>query len=202
MAPCTWDIIRLLTSIQCGADALNATRAEALAVSQACLEAYRAALIGGKPLWVERETTGRPGEGAAHRAARTQARGIPRQAHGAQKPPPRAEGGRRESPARHRCPEEAGHRFHGPLCRHPAGPALLPSAGHRAPHRRHRQPGGGALRGIGGGQGRARRQLPARHQGGQAIGHGTAPGAPRHKTARLAGRSQPRGGHPEPHAVA
>jgi uncharacterized protein (DUF2252 family) len=57
LAPCTWDMIRLLTSIQCGADALNATRAEALAVSQTCVDAYRDALIGGKPLWVERETS-------------------------------------------------------------------------------------------------------------------------------------------------
>ena len=57
LAPVTWDMIRLLTSIQCGADALNATHAEALAVSQTCLDAYRNALIGGKPLWVERETS-------------------------------------------------------------------------------------------------------------------------------------------------
>jgi len=40
LAPVTWDIIRLLTSIQCGADALNATHAEALAVSQTCLDEY------------------------------------------------------------------------------------------------------------------------------------------------------------------
>ena len=58
LAPVTWDMIRLLTSIQCGADALNATHAEALAVSQSCLDAYRSALINGKPLWVERETSG------------------------------------------------------------------------------------------------------------------------------------------------
>ena len=58
LAPVTWDLIRLLTSIQCGADALNATRAEALAVSQSCLDAYRSALIKGKPLWVERDTCG------------------------------------------------------------------------------------------------------------------------------------------------
>lgn len=57
LAPCTWDIVRLLTSIQCGADALNATRAEALAASQACVDAYRTALMRGKPLWVERETS-------------------------------------------------------------------------------------------------------------------------------------------------
>lgn len=58
LAPVTWDMVRLLTSIQCGADALRTTRAEALAVSQSCLDAYRSALINGKPLWVERETSG------------------------------------------------------------------------------------------------------------------------------------------------
>lgn len=57
LAPFTWDIIRLLTSIQCGADALNATHAETLAVSQSCLDAYRNALIIGKDLWVERDTS-------------------------------------------------------------------------------------------------------------------------------------------------
>ncbi|HMC13631.1 MAG TPA: DUF2252 family protein [Gallionellaceae bacterium] len=57
LAPATWDIVRLLTSIQCGADSLNATRAEALAVCQNCLDSYRNALINGKPLWVERETS-------------------------------------------------------------------------------------------------------------------------------------------------
>ncbi|MDY7549217.1 DUF2252 family protein [Glaciimonas sp. CA11.2] len=57
LAPATWDMVRLLTSVQCGADALRATRAEALAVSQSCLDAYRSALITGKPLWVERETS-------------------------------------------------------------------------------------------------------------------------------------------------
>jgi len=58
LAPVTWDMIRLLTSIQCGADALNATHAESVAVSQSCLDSYRSALINGKPLWVERETSG------------------------------------------------------------------------------------------------------------------------------------------------
>ena len=57
LAPCTWDIIRLLTSICCGAEALNATAAEAMSVSRDCLTSYRAALIRGKPLWVESETS-------------------------------------------------------------------------------------------------------------------------------------------------
>jgi len=58
LAPVNWDVIRLLTSIQCGAGALNASRAESLAVSQSCLDAYRGTLINGKPLWVERDTCG------------------------------------------------------------------------------------------------------------------------------------------------
>jgi uncharacterized protein (DUF2252 family) len=57
LAPCTWDIVRLLTSIHCGADALRATAAEALAVMRDCVAGYRAALMQGKPLWVERETS-------------------------------------------------------------------------------------------------------------------------------------------------
>lgn len=57
LAPVTWDMVRLLTSIECGADALRVTRAEALAVGRSCLDAYRSALINGKPLWVERETS-------------------------------------------------------------------------------------------------------------------------------------------------
>ena len=36
---------------------IDATHAEALAVSQSCLDAYCSALINGKPLWVERETS-------------------------------------------------------------------------------------------------------------------------------------------------
>jgi uncharacterized protein (DUF2252 family) len=58
LAPATWDLVRLLTSIRCGAAALHATDGEAFTVSQSCLEAYRGALIDGKPLWVERETSG------------------------------------------------------------------------------------------------------------------------------------------------
>lgn len=57
LAPATWDMVRLLTSVQCGADALHATQAEALEVSRTCLEAYRQALLRGKPLWIERETS-------------------------------------------------------------------------------------------------------------------------------------------------
>ncbi len=57
LAPATWDIVRLLTSLMSGADAMRTTRAEALAVSRSCIDAYRAGVVGGKPLWVEEETS-------------------------------------------------------------------------------------------------------------------------------------------------
>jgi uncharacterized protein (DUF2252 family) len=57
LAPLTWDIVRLLTSIQCGAETLHATPTETEAVNQHCLDAYRNALMAGKPLSVERETS-------------------------------------------------------------------------------------------------------------------------------------------------
>lgn len=56
LAPASWDLLRLLTSIRCGATDLHASADEVQAISLACLEAYRLALIKGKPLWVERET--------------------------------------------------------------------------------------------------------------------------------------------------
>ena len=58
LAPASWDLLRLLTSIRCGADELHVTADEAHAVSQSCLDAYRQALGKGKPLWVERDTAG------------------------------------------------------------------------------------------------------------------------------------------------
>jgi uncharacterized protein (DUF2252 family) len=56
LAPATWDLLRLLTSIRSGADELHISPEEALTVSQSCLAAYRQALCHGKPLWVEAET--------------------------------------------------------------------------------------------------------------------------------------------------
>lgn len=55
LAPAGWDLVRLLTSIQCGADVLKATPGQALAASESCVNAYCTAMAGGKPLWVERE---------------------------------------------------------------------------------------------------------------------------------------------------
>ncbi|RFP08046.1 MULTISPECIES: DUF2252 domain-containing protein [unclassified Duganella] len=57
LAPASWDLVRLLASIQCGADALRVSAPEAEDLGAHCLDAYRAALAGGKPRWVERETS-------------------------------------------------------------------------------------------------------------------------------------------------
>lgn len=57
LAPASWDLLRLLTSIECGAEALYATQAQAISARQSCLDAYCDALCAGKPLWVERETS-------------------------------------------------------------------------------------------------------------------------------------------------
>ncbi|MDD0810498.1 DUF2252 domain-containing protein [Curvibacter sp. RS43] len=56
LAPCTWDLLRLLTSLQCGADELKASPAQARELSQHCVQAYREALLQGKPLWVQGST--------------------------------------------------------------------------------------------------------------------------------------------------
>lgn len=60
LAPASWDAARLATSIQVGTEVLNTSGSEAAQLSRRCLEAYRAALTFGKPLWVERETADGP----------------------------------------------------------------------------------------------------------------------------------------------
>jgi uncharacterized protein (DUF2252 family) len=57
LAPATWDLLRLLTSIECGAEALHATAQQAITVRESCLDAYRQALANGKPMWIERDTS-------------------------------------------------------------------------------------------------------------------------------------------------
>lgn len=54
LAPLTWDILRLLTSLQCGAEALKVSKEEARKISMSCVMAYRDALLVGKALWVEK----------------------------------------------------------------------------------------------------------------------------------------------------
>ena len=57
LAPASWDLVRLLASIQCGADALRVSAGDAAKLAGHCLDAYRAALANGKPRWVERDTS-------------------------------------------------------------------------------------------------------------------------------------------------
>jgi uncharacterized protein (DUF2252 family) len=56
LAPATWDIVRLLTSVLVAADTLHATPAEALRLCKAFVQAYADALTSGKARWIERET--------------------------------------------------------------------------------------------------------------------------------------------------
>jgi len=58
LAPASWDLVRLLGSILCGAEELRLGAEEARHIAGACLAAYRQALARGKALWVERETAG------------------------------------------------------------------------------------------------------------------------------------------------
>ncbi|HZX31120.1 MAG TPA: DUF2252 domain-containing protein [Rhodocyclaceae bacterium] len=56
LAPCTWDLIRFLTSIRLGADSLSINEAESDMLCRVFVDAYAAALATGKARWVERET--------------------------------------------------------------------------------------------------------------------------------------------------
>jgi uncharacterized protein (DUF2252 family) len=57
LAPCSWDLIRFLSSIRLGADSLSINGAEADMLCRVFLDAYAAALAAGKARWVERETS-------------------------------------------------------------------------------------------------------------------------------------------------
>jgi uncharacterized protein (DUF2252 family) len=56
LAPASWDLVRLLTSLRIGADGLALTGTQALRLCRTLLDAYGAALASGKAFWVERET--------------------------------------------------------------------------------------------------------------------------------------------------
>lgn len=56
LAPCTWDLIRFLTSIRLGADSLSINEAEADMLCRVFVDAFATALAAGKARWVERET--------------------------------------------------------------------------------------------------------------------------------------------------
>ncbi|MGE0128890.1 MAG: DUF2252 domain-containing protein [Blastocatellales bacterium] len=56
LAPCTWDVARLLTSVLVGADSLKIKPRDKQTAVQVCLDAYCRALAAGRARWVERET--------------------------------------------------------------------------------------------------------------------------------------------------
>lgn len=63
LAPASWDLLRLLTSLWMGANSLGLRRREAQHLGQALLGAYTTALADGKAYWIERETA----QGLVHR---------------------------------------------------------------------------------------------------------------------------------------
>ncbi|MDR6449411.1 DUF2252 domain-containing protein [Paraburkholderia sp. 22099] len=56
LAPCSYELVRLLTSVLVGASALKLSRAQALALCHTAVDAYGAALAFGKARWIETET--------------------------------------------------------------------------------------------------------------------------------------------------
>jgi uncharacterized protein (DUF2252 family) len=70
LAPCIWDLERLLTSILVGGRTLDLDQSQTATLCHACVDSYAGALASGKSLWIERETaTGQIGkllEGLRH----------------------------------------------------------------------------------------------------------------------------------------
>jgi uncharacterized protein (DUF2252 family) len=56
LAPASFDLVRLLTSIRIAADTLRIGASDAQSLCDECLQAYASALVEGKAYWVERET--------------------------------------------------------------------------------------------------------------------------------------------------
>ncbi|HWT36760.1 MAG TPA: DUF2252 family protein, partial [Paraburkholderia sp.] len=56
LAPCLYEMIRLLSSVLVAADDLKLSRAEALALCHTATDSYAAALRFGKARWIEEET--------------------------------------------------------------------------------------------------------------------------------------------------
>ena len=56
LAPLSWEVLRLLSSILVAANSLKVSRPEAQALCDAFIDAYATALAAGKARWIERET--------------------------------------------------------------------------------------------------------------------------------------------------
>ena len=174
LAPATWDLVRLLASVQVGAAMLQVGSAGAQRLCRTFVEAYADALALGKAYWVERDTATGLGARPARRPAPPRSRRVHRCAHEPQGQEAPAEP-RRQEGARRRCrPATARGRLHARLCEDAARSVVLRSARCGAPHRRHRQPRGRALRDPGARQGRARSPPPARPEGERRVVADTA----------------------------
>lgn len=57
LAPASWDLVRLLCSLQVGATSIGIKPTEARALCNTFIETYAQTLAGGKAYWVERETS-------------------------------------------------------------------------------------------------------------------------------------------------
>lgn len=55
LAPCSWDVVRLLTSLLVAAGTLSIAREEAIALSRNCLDTYGKTLAQGKAHWIDRD---------------------------------------------------------------------------------------------------------------------------------------------------
>jgi uncharacterized protein (DUF2252 family) len=60
LAPATWDLVRLLSSVLVGRGSMQVSPAEALRLCDAVLDAYAGAMRLGKARWVERDTAPSP----------------------------------------------------------------------------------------------------------------------------------------------
>lgn len=55
LAPCSWEILRLLTSILIAAPSMSVKREDALELARSCLHSYANALACGKARWIDRD---------------------------------------------------------------------------------------------------------------------------------------------------
>ena len=56
LAPASWEIVRMLTSLLVGAESLSIKPSEARALCSAFVDSYASTLAAGKAYWIERET--------------------------------------------------------------------------------------------------------------------------------------------------
>ncbi len=60
LAPASWDLVRMLSSIRVGVDGFAASAVDAQTLCKTFLESYSSALVSGKSYWVERDTADGP----------------------------------------------------------------------------------------------------------------------------------------------